>query len=234
MFFREIVPLEATRHVGLRLSRGGDYGFARETNAIPVAIHELSAASADYPIVFGGQGVATAMAIVGYRDRENLFVRPDGTWQPATYVPAYARNYPFAFIETPGSQNLLLGGDPKAASIGAAGAALFDGKQPSPALNEAMDLCRSLFQSLKETAIFCAALEERGLLVENRAVIEFKEGGSATLGGFRVVDVNKFGALDDTVFVDWRRRGWLGPVYAHFHAAGRWARIVDLAAGARA
>jgi hypothetical protein len=234
MLFHEIVPLDAKRHGALHLARGQDYGFARETNAIPLAIHELAAAGADYPIVFGAPGVAAALAIVGYRDRENLFVQPDGTWRRGTYVPAYARNYPFAFIEAQGGQTLVLGVDPKAASLGAVGSPLFDAAQPTPALNEAMDLCRSLYHSLKETALFCTALEERGLLVENRAVIEFKVGGAATLGGFRVIDVAKFGALDDAVFVDWRRRGWLGPVYAHFHAAGRWARIVDLAAVARA
>jgi hypothetical protein len=234
MFFREIVPLDAKRHGALHLARGSDYGFARETNAIPVAIHELAAASADYPIVFGGPGTTAALAIVGYRDRENLFVQKDGTWRHGAYIPAYARNYPFAFIETQGGQTLVLGIDPKSSSLGTKGAALFETQKAATALNEAMELCRSLHQSLKETFQFCTALEERGLLVENRAVIEFKEGGAATLGGFRVIDVQKFGALDDAVFLDWRKRGWLAPIYAHFHAAGRWARIVDLAAGARA
>jgi hypothetical protein len=234
MFFREIVPLDAKRHGRLHLARGSDYGFARETNAIPVAIHELAAAGADYPIVFGGPGTTAVLAIVGYRDRENLFVQKDGVWQRGAYIPAYARNYPFAFIETQGGQTLVLGIDPKAASLGTKGAALFETAKMAPALNEAMELCRSLHQSLKETFLFCTALEERGLLVENRAVIEFKEGGAATLGGFRVIDVQKFAALDDAVFLEWRKRGWLAPIYAHFHAAGRWARIVDLAAGARA
>jgi len=234
MFFREIVPLDAKRHGTLRLARGSDYGFARETNAVPLAIHELAAAGADYPIVFGAAGVTGVLAIVGYRDRENLFVQKDGTWRRGAYVPAYARNYPFAFIEAPGGQTLMLGIDPKAPSLGTKGASLFDAKKASATLNDAMELCRSLHQSLKETALFCQALEERGLLVENRAVIEFKEGGAATLGGFRVIDLQKFGALEDAVFIEWRKRGWLGPIYAHFHAAGRWGRIVDLAAGARA
>jgi hypothetical protein len=234
MFFSDIVPIDANKHGRLHLARGSDYGFARETNAVPVAIHELAAASADYPVVFGGQGFTTTLAIVGYKDRDNLFVQKDGAWQRGAYVPAYVRNYPFAFIEAQGSQTLVLSVDPKAASLGSKGAALFEAKKATPALNEAMELCRSLYQSMKETAAFCAALDEQGLLVENRAVIEFKEGGAATLGGFRVIDVPKFGALDDAVFIDWRKRGWLGPIYAHFHSAGRWGRIVDLAAVARA
>ena len=234
MFFHEVVPLDPARHGALRLERGHDYGFARETNAIPLALHELAAAAADYPVVFGGPGQGAVLAIVGYRDRENLYVDGAGAWRPGTYIPAYCRNYPFAFIEAPGGMNLLLGIDGRAASLGTAGQPLFADTKPAAALTEAMELCRSLHQSLKEATELCAALEAQGLLVENRAVIAFAKGGSAMLGGFRVVDTAKLGALDDAKFLEWRRRGWLAPIYAHLQSTGRWGRIVDLAAGVAA
>jgi SapC len=232
MFFHGIVPLDPSKHGKLKMQRGRDYGFARETNAVPIALHEAAAASADYPLVFGAKGNAALLAIVGYRDRENLFLEPDGAWRAGTYVPAYVRNYPFAFIETPNNQ-LVLGIDPQAALLGAAGEPLFNNSaQPSPPLNQAIELCKSLFGSLRATGEMLAALEARDLLVENSALIEFKTGGSARLGGFRVIDPQKFDALDDATFLDWRKRGWLGAIYAHFNAAGRWSRIVDLGAAA--
>jgi hypothetical protein len=232
MFFRGIVPLDASRHGKLKLQRGREYGFARETNAVPIALNEAAAAAADYPVVFGGKGRVAMLAIVGYRDRENLFLEKDGSWRAGTYIPAYVRNYPFAFIEAPNNQ-LVLGIDPEASLLGAAGEPLFNNSaQPTPPLNQAIELCKSLHQSLRVTGEFFNALEAQGLLVENSAVIEFKAGGSARLGGFRVIDPQKFDALDDATILDWKKRGWLAPVYAHFIASGRWSRIVDLGAAA--
>jgi hypothetical protein len=234
LFFRELVPLDPRRHGELRLERGREYRFARETNAIPIALHESASASGDYPIVFGGPGQPTLLAIVGYRERENLFVDLAGSWQRGTYIPAYVRNYPFAFIEAPDAKTLVLAVDPQAGCFGKAGAPVFANAQPTQALTEAAELCKTLYQSLRETGALCAALEANGLLVENSAVIDFKQGGQAVLRGFRVIDADKFGALDDAVFLDWRKRGWLPILYAHFHSQARWSRIVDLGAGARA
>lgn len=234
LFFREIVPLDPRKHDELRLERGRDFRFARETNAVPIALQEIAAASGDYPIVFGGPGQTAMLAVVGYRDRENLFVDPAGAWRRATYIPAYVRNYPFAFIEAPDAKTLVLGFDPQAGCFGGSGTPLFANAQPTQALTEAAELCKSLFQSLRETAALCAALDANGLLVENSAVIDFTQGGQAVLRGFRVIEAEKFAALDDAVFLDWRKRGWLPAVYAHFHSQARWGRIVDLGAAARA
>jgi hypothetical protein len=234
LFFRELVPLDSARHGELKMQRGREFGFARDTNAVPIAIHEIAPAAADYPIVFGGAGQPTMLAIVGYRERENLFVDIAGTWRRGNYVPAYVRNYPFAFIEPP-DRTLVLGFDPQAQCFaGKGGAALFEGGQPGKPLAEAVELCKQLYQSLRETATLTAALETAGVLVENSATIEFKQGGSAVLRGFRVIDQAKFDALPDATFLDWRKRGWLAAIYAHFASTARWARIVDLAAVERA
>jgi hypothetical protein len=233
MFFKGITPLDPIRHGTLKLKRTRDFGFARETNAVPVALHEAAAANGDYPIVFGGKGQPAMLAIVGYRDRQNLFVEADGSWRRGLYVPAYVRNYPFAFIEAPGGQQYVLGIDPDAPLFATDGEALFEETRATQVLNTAIELCKSLFTSLRETVDFVTALDQHQLLIDNSALIEFRAGGSARLGGFRVMDAARFNALDDAVFLDWRRRGWLAPIYAHFNAAGRWGRIVDTAAATR-
>jgi hypothetical protein len=233
MFFKGIAPLDPIRHATLKLKRRGDFGFARETNAVPIALHEAAPAGGDYPIVFGAKGQPAMLAIVGYRDRENLFVEGDGSWRRGMYVPAYVRNYPFAFIEAPGGQQYVLGIDPDAPLLASDGEPLFEEMRATQLLNQAIELCKSLFQSLRETVDLINALEQHQLLIDNSALIEFRAGGSARLGGFRVLDAAKFNMLDDAVFLDWRRRGWLAPLFAHFNAAGRWGRIVDQAAATR-
>jgi hypothetical protein len=39
---------------------------------------------------------------------------------------------------------------------------------------------------------------------------------------FRIIDEARFDALPDSTFLTWRRRGWLGLVYAHFPSMRRW------------
>ncbi len=231
IFYREIAVLDSIRHAALRLDRGRDFGFAAKTNAVLLALNEFAVAAADYPIVFAAAGRNVALAIVGFRDSENLFVDAAGAWQPGSYVPAYARNYPFALIEQPGGAQLTLAIDPTASCFSeTAGTPLFAEGKPTPALSEAMEFCIALHQSYRATTELCAALDAAGLLVENQAQIQFKQGGTASLRGFRVIDHARFQALDDQRFLEWRRRGWLAPIYAHLQSLGRWAKIVELGA----
>jgi hypothetical protein len=231
MFYRNLVPLDVERHAELRIERGNDFSHAVHSNSLPLALHEFGAAAADYPIVFGSAGKGVALAIVGFREAENLFVDADGTWRGGAYIPAYARNYPFAFFGQEGENRLMLGVDLDAPCLGKeAGAPLFEGRKPARALNEALEFCGALHKSLQDTWTFVTALEEAGLLVENQAVINFTAGGRASLGGFRVIDQAKFEALDDQRFLDWRKRGWLPAIYAHFQSLSRWSRIIELGA----
>jgi hypothetical protein len=231
MFYRNLVPLDAERHAELRIERDSDFSHTASSNSLPLALDEFTAAAVDYPIVFGSAGKGVALAIVGFRDGENLFVDADGAWLAGAYIPAYARNYPFAFFGQEGEGRLMLGVDLDAPCLQKpTGAPLFDGRKPAPALSEALEFCGALHKSLQSTWSFVAALDEAGLLVENQAVINFAAGGRASLGGFRVIDQAKFEALDDKRFLDWRKRGWLPAIYAHFQSLSRWSRIIDLGA----
>jgi hypothetical protein len=230
MFYRKLVPLDAEQHAGLRIERSGDFSHAAHSNSMPVALNEFAAVAAEYPIVFGGAR-PIALAVTGFRDGENLFVDAEGHWLVGAYVPAYARNYPFAFFGQEGENRLMLGVDLDAPCLGKeAGPPLFEGRKPARALNEALEFCGALHKSLQDTWTFVTALEEAGLLVENQAVINFTAGGRASLGGFRVIDQAKFEALDDQRFLDWRKRGWLPAIYAHFQSLSRWSRIIELGA----
>jgi hypothetical protein len=100
------------------------------------------------------------------------------------------------------------------------------------AADEALQFCRALHEDLKQTRAFCAALDAAGLLVANQATIALRSGASLRLEGFKVIDLAKFDAVDDAQFLEWRRRGWLTLIYAHFLSTARWAGIVDLTAAA--
>lgn len=98
--FKEIIPV--TRDHRVRLPRNGETpeNF-RALTLMPVSYSEIPSASRDYPLIFvgGDQGKPTAiMAVTGLYAGHNLFVLPDGRWDPNTYIPAYVRRYPFCMM----------------------------------------------------------------------------------------------------------------------------------------
>ena len=94
--YKEIVPLLKTHKVRL-LKQGEVPPFVRDLNAIPISFMEFARVALNYPIVFtsGDKGETFApVAVLGIQGGENLFVTKDA-WAASTYVPAYARRFPF-------------------------------------------------------------------------------------------------------------------------------------------
>ena len=129
--YKEVVPFLKTQKVRL-LAAGQVAEFARRANAIPISHSEFQPASRHYPIVFtaaeGGSSPAV-VAVLGMTAGENLF-GAEGGWASGTYVPAYARRYPFCISK------LYVDGEPKServvcvakAYVDAGGVELFDSR----------------------------------------------------------------------------------------------------------
>src|SRR5271169_2906177 len=99
-------PLNATVDAGKSLDRPKNHLYARGTNSVALTFAEFAQAMRSYPIVFTGGEPVAAMAILGLRDKENLFVDAAGNWQSGAYVPAYIRRYPFIFMQHPDTTDL--------------------------------------------------------------------------------------------------------------------------------
>ena len=61
------------------------------------------------------------------------------------------------------------------------------------------------------------------------AKVTLGNGIVRTLQGFRIVDERKFEQLSDDVFLDWRKKGWIGLIYVHMASQGGWTALVDRA-----
>src|SRR4051812_28210580 len=102
LFYERAIALNRERHQKLRIEPAQNhFAFAAKTNAMLLASTELAEAARDYPIVFVGQegGPFSLAALVGLRNNENLLVDKSGMWETGTYVPAFARRYPFVLAE---------------------------------------------------------------------------------------------------------------------------------------
>jgi hypothetical protein len=233
LFFRRVVGVNPEQHATLRLDRGVGYGYAAAGQSVPIGLGELEAVSQHYPVLFAGGPLPTAVALLGLREGENLFVLPDGRWRPDAYVPAYVRAFPFIFVEDAATRALYVGMEPDADSLRRdSGAPLFEDGKPTAVLSESVAFCSAFRDNLTASAALGRALEAEGLLEEEEANITFTHGGVSRVRGFKVVKPERLDRVGDETFLDWRRRGWLGPLYAHLHSMARWGRLIDLAAPA--
>ena len=230
LFHKNIVPLDPLRHGALKLDRGTGYGDSAAAEIVPIGLGEFETAARFYPILFAGEPQPVPVVMLGVARGWNLFVNAAGIWMPGAYVPALVRAYPFVFIAEGGGGSRSLGIEADAVCLGhEAGLPLFEEGKPTAVLSEAVSLCNACQESLADAAGFAAALDEAGVLVPKEATIEAKTGGTARITGFKTVDPEKLAAVPDDVFLDWRRRNWLPPLFAHLFSAANWLPFTELA-----
>ena len=234
-WYQHVVPLDREKHAELAIKTTLDASVAAGEAVLPLCLEEIPLAAAHYPIVFQVVDEAVvALAVVGLRGGQNLFVDADGRWTHGAYVPAVVRNYPFVLIEA-GEGRELAGIEPDAPQFGADGQPLFVEGELTPVGKRHIEFSRAYRLGMAQAAAFGKALKESGVLEPQRADIVLPGGAERRrVEGFHTIDVKRFDAVSDEVFLAWRKAGWLSAVYHQIGAAAHWAHLSDLAAKAPA
>jgi SapC len=231
LFYGRPRPLDKVKDATIKISRPSHYRFAAKANAIPLVAPEFPEAAAHYPIVFAKGPSPIPAAVTGLEEQQNLFVGENGQWQNGAYLPAYIRRYPFILMDDSENKQFILCLDETSEMLSTTGEyAFFEKGEPTPFIQEAMNFCVSLRQQGEATDAFMTALQEHDLLMENNAEVKFANGETLALGGFLIINPEKFDQLPDNVILEWRRQGWLGLVYAHLLSTHRWQALVEMAA----
>lgn len=231
MFYSSPRPLDRERDGKMKISRPNHFKFAANTNAVPLLVDEFPMAAAYYPIVFAAGETPVPAAVVGLKNDSNAFLDAEGRWQNGAYLPAYVRRYPFILMDDPVQKQYILCIDEATDMLSETGEySLFDGDQPSSFTQSAIEFCAALRQQGETTDEFVKALKTHDLLMQNDAQIELQDGGKLQLSGFLVINPQKFDALPDNIVLQWRRKGWLGLVYAQLLSSHRWQNLVDMTA----
>lgn len=228
LIYDDLVSLNRDHHRQLKLAATpSQFAFARETNSVLIAASELPMAVLDFPCVFiateGGHSLA---ALVGLRDRENLFVDSDGAWAPGSYLPAFFRRYPFVLAEAEGDPTFTVCLDRAHPGFNTEqGQALFDADGRETAwLEDVKRFLVNFRQEMTATREFASNLASLGLLEEG-AITYVLDGDKSTLRGFSTVNEGKLRALDAATLRDLSERGWLGLVYAHLLSVNQVQRL---------
>lgn len=230
LFYNKPIPLDAKKHRDLSLKANFGFEFTSDANAVPINMIEMPQISSFYPIAFSPDENATPVAILGLRDKENLFLDEKNQWDQTLYIPSYIRRYPFIFSEIPNTDQLTLCIDDTDDVIEKSEKNPFfdqDGK-PSDLANNALEFCKSYHAAAQQTLEFSRALADADLLIEREAQINIVGNRRINFSGFKIIDEKKFNTLDEKVFLEWRAKGWLPAIYAHLFSGIQWQRLSRL------
>ena len=172
--------------------------------------------------------VGEAIAILGVSKGVNLFVDEEGNWLHGSYVPAYARRYPFFLAREKDGEKFALCLDRNENILEQSDRELLlsDG-EPTPALKNAMEFCQNYYKAQMMTQQIVESFEKLDLLIERQVSIDTVGGGTMRIGGFKMIDDEKFKALPPELLSEWRDRDILMLIYAHKLSQENWSRLVE-------
>ena len=233
--YKEVVPFLKTQKVRL-LAPGEVPEFVQRGNAVPISHTEFQPIGRHYPIVFttGDEGKSyAAVAVLGMSAGENLFYA-DGRWTSGSYIPAYARRYPFCMARVNLNQveqkDRLICVE-KAWLDEERGDAMFDsGGQPSEKWKGVERLLAEYEADLERMREMCVLLADYGLLEPfsmQATLKKEKGGGSMQMTGMHRVAEKNLENLNTAQLKNLIRKGYLARIYIHLLSLENFARLLD-------
>jgi hypothetical protein len=232
LIYERAVPVNPSVHGDVSV-KVDDFGFARAINSTPLMASEFDAASGEYAIVFVQDGASVMpAALLGVRDNENLYIDAHGVWN-AKYVPAFIRRYPFVFSSADAQTfTLCLDEDFHGVNRRGAGERLFDADgNRTQYLQNVLNFLQAYQAQYEATRLFVKRLSDLELLEPAQVQFTLRNGQTAALAGFQVLNRLKFRALPGEALAKLNADGDLDLIYAHLFSQRNFAPTADRISG---
>lgn len=223
IFYKNVVPLSKEKHSELFMESVEGFGFANDTNSIYIAAVEFPQAAREYPVVFGKdpKGIVFPVALLGLKQNQNLFVDDKDKWN-ASYIPAYARRYPFILARgSSAEQQYTVCIDESFSGFNTAkeGQPLFNEQgEQTELLTKAVGFLQDYQSHVELTSLFCDNLVKLDLLEPMTANIEMRSGEKLSVGGFLCVSRDKLKAQEPGKLADLVKTDQMELIYSHLHS----------------
>jgi len=221
--YKNPILLNQATHKAVKIAKVVNFNFAQELNSVLLTGHEFLEASKHYPIVFvsGKNDDIVPLAILGLRNKGNLFIDGQGKWKEGAYIPAFIRRYPFILAENdPSGQNFAVTVDAEYEGFDKAeGMSLFDDEgNPSTEMNKVIEFLKQYQLQNMLTREFVKKLSAYNLLKDFTADITMPAGEKLGFRGLKMINEKALLELDDEKALDLFRRGFLGWIYGHLYS----------------
>jgi hypothetical protein len=224
--FKNIKLINKEEDKNLKVNEVKDYSYAKETAKCVVGVSELFKASMSYPILFTAQNENyNAIALMGLKDGNNLFIDKEGNFKEDTYTPLFLRTYPFVFVQDEDKHHLGYDSDAKAINR-KSGQSIFskDGEN-TKYLDGVVEFLTISQNSIKSLNIFIKQLDEAGVLKKEILNVA---NGKYIIDGFYQVDEEKLNNLDKYILRDLVKSGAYKIAIAHLLSYNNFEKLVKL------
>ncbi|MDP3659438.1 SapC family protein [Phenylobacterium sp.] len=236
LFYTKPEPLSRDLHGKLGVKGvEGPFAFASKAHAVPLTVGEFQLAAVTGPIIFVGDE-KLPIAVMGLRADENIFLKPDGSFEAGIYVPAYIRRYPFVFANDDQNGQMVLCIDRASSLIVEGGeAAFFDEKgEPTDYTKTCIEFCNNYEMERQRTTNFVQLLRALDLFEPKVANFQgMNPDGTLSepqkIADYFGVSEEKLGKLSPQQLAELRDNGALPQIYAHLQSLVGWDRLVALA-----
>ena len=232
--YKNPIALNQAAHKSLRVSKLNNFKFAKDLNSVLISGHEFRESAKHFPIVFvrdKNKDEIMPLAILGLRQKGNLFVNDEGMWQEGAYIPNFFKRYPFILADSPGEEGTY------AVSIDSDyegfdsedGLALFDDEgKTTQELDNIVEFLKGYQTNFFITEEFIKKLDGLGLFKEFSADITMPAGEKLSFAGLLMIDEKALLELEDEKALELYRRGFLAWVYAHLYSLTNFRHLAKL------
>jgi hypothetical protein len=228
LFYRQPELLNHQAHGSLGLRRPErPFEFARSARILPLTLGEIPSAQKHYPVIFSDMENPVPLAVVGRDENVNLFIDENGAWERGTYIPAYARCYPFALVARSDDEFAVVIDRAADSVTDNPEQPFFDGDKITPETQSLMDFCARYDAETKRTAEFGRRLKELGLLAGQQVTRTARGGEAEPFASYIAVDSEKLNKLEESALRDLFGSGFLAGAFAHLFSLENWQLIIE-------
>jgi hypothetical protein len=237
--YKNPIFLNSVTHRSVKVAPTASCKHAEGLNSVIVVGQEFLEAAKYYPVVFTrtANDDIVAVAILGLRNNENLFVDNDGVWKEGCYVPAFFRRYPYVLASNVGQDgSFAVCVDSTYEGFGKAdGMALFDkdGNQTQE-FQRVIAFLQNYQAQHENTREMVKLLKEYNIFKDVSANITLPEGEKLGFGRLLMVDEMGIFNLDDEKIVNLVRTGYLAWIYAHLYSLSNFRVLMQQAGKTKA
>lgn len=222
--------LNNVAHKDLRVitQRGAQYGD--DVMAVLTFPAEFRNVQAHYPIVFNKspEGVFNPLALFGFRDKQNLFLRPNG-WE-VPYVPMMLERQPFLIGGGANDERLIhIDLDSPRVSQSEGEPVFREHGGSSEFLERVSSMLATIHQGMLTTQPFVAALTEYDLLESFVLDIRFRDGAEHRFAGFYTVQEERLAKLDAEALGKLHQRGYLQAIFMIIASLSHFRDLIERA-----